>query len=131
MNETCKRPDLIGKRAAILLWWVPTGALLLSGLFAQVSWIPVVVWPLLLAVMGGACLANARGCGRMHCYFTGPFFLLMAVVSLLHGLDLLPLGPRGWERMGLALLVGTPILYVLPEWLWGRYRRAPTGTHER
>ncbi len=130
MNETCKQPDLIGKRATVLLWWMPTGALLLSGLFAQASWVPVVVWPLSLAVMGGACLANARGCGRMHCYFTGPFFLLMAVASLLHGLGLLPLGLSGWVRLGLVLLVGTPILYVLPERLWGRYRRAPTGTHE-
>jgi len=40
---------------------------------------------------------------------------------------LLPLGQRGWESLGLALLVGTPILYLLPERLWGRYRRVPNA----
>jgi len=29
--------------------------------------------------MGGACLVNAVRCGRLHCYVTGPFFLLGAI----------------------------------------------------
>ncbi|WP_121431290.1 hypothetical protein, partial [Pseudomonas aeruginosa] len=36
-----------------------------------------------LAVMGGACLVNATRCRRLHCYITGPHFLLLAVGALL------------------------------------------------
>jgi hypothetical protein len=86
-----------------------------------------ITWTLSLVVMGGACLINARGCGRMHCYFTGPFFLLLAVASLSYGLRLLPLGPHGWEYLGGILLVGGGLLSFMPEWLWGRYRQAQTG----
>jgi hypothetical protein len=32
--------------------------------------------------MGVACIVNALRCGRVHCYLTGPFFLLMAVIAL-------------------------------------------------
>ena len=46
--------------------------------------------------MGVACLLNARRCGRMRCHFTGPFFLAMAVASLLFSLGALPLGSEGW-----------------------------------
>lgn len=60
----------------------------------------------------------------MHCYFTGPFFLLMAVVSFLHGAQVLPLGPHGWLYVGGVLLLGGVLLFVVPEWVWGRYRRA-------
>src|SRR5216684_145071 len=77
------------------------------------------------------CLMNARGCGRMHCYFTGPFFLLLAVASLFYGLRLLPLGPHGWLYLGAFLLVGGGLLSFLPVWLWGRYRQAQSGAQNR
>ena len=48
-----------------------------------------------LAWMGAACLANARRCGRMHCFFTGPFFLAMAALALAVGLDIVSLGAAG------------------------------------
>jgi hypothetical protein len=83
----------------------------------------VAVWPLALLWMGVACLWNAARCGRVHCYFTGPFFLLLALLSLLHGLGIVSLGPNGWQGIGVALLVGGCLLACAPELLLGRYRR--------
>jgi hypothetical protein len=82
----------------------------------------VVVWPTMLTFMGVACLLNARRCGWIHCYFTGPFFLLLALIGLLYGLDLLPLGARGWSMLSIALVVGSVALICVPESLFGRYR---------
>src|SRR2546421_2620487 len=52
-----------------------------------------VLWTLSLGFMGTICLLNASRCGRIHCYFTGPFFILGAVTSLGYGIGLLPFGP--------------------------------------
>ena len=46
----------------------------------------VIVWPTVLTSMGVACFLNARRCGRIHCYFTGPLFLVLAGIGLLYGL---------------------------------------------
>lgn len=82
----------------------------------------VIVWPIVLTVMGLACLLNARRCGRTHCYVTGPFFLLLALVGLLYGLQVVPLGAKGWSMLSMVLVVGTVIFICIPEWLFGRYR---------
>lgn len=81
------------------------------------------VWAVALTIMGIACLANARRCGRLHCYITGPFFLLMAVVTLLYGLGILALGKNGWNAISLIVLVGAIVFTCLPEMLLGRYRK--------
>lgn len=57
----------------------------------------------------------------MHCHVTGPFFLLLAALSLVHGLGIVSLGPRGWLPIGAILGVGTPLLTFVPEWIWGKY----------
>jgi len=77
--------------------------------------------------MGTACIANALRCKRVHCYLTGPFFLLMALVTLLFGLGIVPLGGNGWNRIGLTILVGAIALCCLPELVWGKYRKSPAG----
>jgi hypothetical protein len=132
MNETGATHDLVrNSEARLLLWGLPTAVMLLTLCFAGDAWIVTLTWTLSLVVMGGACLVNARDCGRTHCYFTGPFFLLMAAASLSYGLGWLPLGPHGWLYLGAALLAGGGFFGFVPEKLWGRYRRAQVGTHER
>jgi len=82
----------------------------------------VIVWPTLLTFMGVACLLNARSCGRIHCYVTGPFFLLLAGVGLLYGLGVLPLGVPGWSTLSVALVIGSAVFICVPEWIFGRCR---------
>jgi len=81
-----------------------------------------VLWTTSLAFMGAVCLLNAFRCGRIHCLFTGPFFILGAVVSLGYGLGLLPLGPSGWKWIGAVTIVGAIMLTCAPELVLGRYR---------
>jgi hypothetical protein len=73
--------------------------------------------------MGAACIVNALRCGRVHCYLTGPFFFLMALVALSYGLGILHLGRNGWNMLGLIALAGAVALWCLPEMLLGTYRK--------
>ena len=76
--------------------------------------------------MGLACLANARRCNRVHCRFTGPFFLLMALFVVLHGYEILWLGADGWIWLGATFVIGGyGVLWLLPELLWGKYFTGP------
>lgn len=77
--------------------------------------------------MGIACLVNARRCGRTHCFLTGPFFLLMAVATLLLSYGVLPLGRNGWSFLASLLLLGAILLCCLPEMLLGKYRPPRAG----
>lgn len=102
---------------------LPVVAMVLSGNFAIGNQGRATVWAVCLGVMATGCLANARRCGRIHCYFTGPFFVLMALVSLSYGFGWLPLGSSGWNWIGGMTLVGAVILGCVPELLYGKYRR--------
>jgi len=119
--------DLTCGGSGILLWVVPIVILGVSAGFG--GWYAAVAWPPLLVFMGVACLVNARRCGRLHCFVTGPYFLLLAVVSLLYDTGIMPLGAGGWQWLSSALLVGTCVLVCVPEWLFGKYvMRKPRST---
>jgi hypothetical protein len=127
MEENTKVPrsrDILSRQLlAFLFFWVPIIALMVTG-SANVGrgWLTA-VWTTALLIMGAACMVNARRCGRMHCLFTGPFFLVMAAVTLLYGLGVLRLGRNGWNEIGLAIFVGGVGLCCVPELLWGKYRK--------
>jgi hypothetical protein len=86
-----------------------------------------VVWTVALGIMGAACMVNALRCGRVHCYVTGPFFLLMALLALAYGLGILHLGRNGWNLLGLTTLIGAIALWCLPEIFLGKYRKGRAG----
>lgn len=112
--------DLTCSRNSSLSFWIVPGILLVitAGMGGSVA---AIAWPPLLVLMGAACVMNARRCGRLHCYLTGPFFLVLAVVALAYGLGSLPLGPHGWQWLSDSFLIGTCLLVCVPEWLFGRY----------
>ncbi|WP_291736745.1 hypothetical protein [Leisingera sp. F5] len=64
------------------------------------------VWAGALVWMGAACLWNARRCGRRHCFWTGPYFLVMALVVLTHGYGVVDLGSQGWKWLGGMIGIG-------------------------
>jgi hypothetical protein len=108
-------------RVAGVVFGLPILALIAGGLPAADHW-RAAIWVVALATMGLGCITNAHRCGRVHCYLTGPFFLIMAVIAFSYAVGVLPLGTDGWNVLGVALLVGFPALYFLPEFFVGRYR---------
>jgi hypothetical protein len=102
MNDACDtRPtskDWAGNwRSLAALWGIPA-LLMLAALFLGPI-LRTVVWSGVLAWMGSAGIANARRCGRAHCHFTGPFYLMMAFVVVGYATDLLHLGDRGGQSL--------------------------------
>jgi len=121
-NSRAEKRDLLcSGPKAFFLWCVPW------FVFALGFWAPpalkTVLWTTSLVFMGAMCLVNASQCGRIHCYLTGPFFILSAVTSLGYGIGLLPLGPSGWKRIGNITIIGAIALTCIPELVLGRYRR--------
>lgn len=107
----------------VAIYWVPALVLVVSG-FVDVdqTW-RTVIWAVALTTMATGCIVNAVRCGRVHCYVTGPFFLIVAVVVLVLGLSPAPLGPRDWNTIALTVLVGALVLRFVPEMFFGRYWR--------
>jgi hypothetical protein len=111
---------------SLVVFWLPAIAIVVAGTSGLRSGWLTMVWTASLTIMGTACIANALRCGRVHCYLTGPFFLLMALITLLYGLGVVPLGGNGWNRIGLTILIGAIALCCLPELAWGKYRKSQT-----
>lgn len=117
-----KRGDWVSDyRMYAIAWGVPS--LALTGTFFVSHPLKTIIWTAALIWMGVACLANARRCGRRHCSFTGPFFILMAILGTLHGFEVIWLGQNGWMYLAMSLVViGAGVLWYLPEKIWGKYR---------
>src|SRR4051794_33854553 len=114
-----ERNDLIGnRRVALFLWRVPAIALVATT-FLKDSPLKAGIWTVAFGEMGLACVVNASRCGRLHCYVTGPLYLLGALTSLLRGLGVIR---TSWDDIGLAVLTGYLLLGRLPERIWGKYR---------
>jgi hypothetical protein len=115
-SKGCSPGDLVGQKAAWFLWYLPIG-LLVAGLNWDRGrvwlWIPAFV------VMGVGCLLNAARCRRIHCYFTGPLYLLAAVFVALSASGVVSLHPD----LFLLVVLGACCLALCAEIPLGRYRK--------
>lgn len=107
------------KNWSFLLWKLPTIVFVIG--FLTNSLLRTILWTVSLTVMGIACLNNARKCGRIHCYFTGPFFLLAALASLIYGLGITKLH-FGYGVLGFSIAAGAYFFRYVPEMIWGKYK---------
>ena len=106
--------DLVKGWPAFMLWCIPTLVVIVGAFVPSVRaglWIPS------FAIMGVACLVNARGCGRVHCHVTGPLFLIAALATAIDALGVVAIGSA---FILVAVAVGTLFAYSL-EWLRGKY----------
>src|SRR5205823_6488847 len=107
MPQGCTEKDFTESNVAWLLWGVPAAVLILGSL---VSPLPrMLLWTPAFAVAGVACVVNGAHCGRVHCYVTGPLYLLAAIATLLDGMEFVPLR-SSW--IGGAVVGGTILAYV-------------------
>ena len=118
LNKRSK--DFAGGPPAFLLYWgLPIAAMVIDLGFGHPA--KTLIWLAALSWMGGACLINARRCGRVHCYYTGPFFLIMIVPVALHGFQWLSLGPDGWQWLGITIGVGGVGIWWISEKIRGKF----------
>lgn len=106
-------------RSFALNWGLPAAMMALAGVLDPLT--RAVIWTGALLWMGGACLANARRCGRTHCRFTGPFFIFMAAMVVAYAAGVLRLGPNGWTILGSVTLAGTMGVWCVTERVWGKF----------
>lgn len=114
--KSCESEDLLRGWKGVLLWCVP-----IAGVIVGLSWPKGRAWLWIPAflVMGGACLANAARCGRLHCYLSGPLFLLAAAYVVLAEFQVVPMRPG----IFLDTVVVLSVIACLAEIPFGRYRR--------
>ena len=103
-----------------MIWGLPAAVMLLALLLNPLA--RAIVWIFMLSWMGGACLANARRCGRTHCCYTGPFFVGMAAAVLAYITGVLPLGSQPWLVLGLGCALGNALVWWVSERMLGTYR---------
>ena len=80
------------------------------------------VWVLALAWMGFACILNSRWCGRVHCRYTGPYYLALTIPVLLLGTGLYQPEAYAWIILGVLSVFGGYLITWVSEAVWGRYR---------
>ncbi len=121
--EICESKDWVSDSRTYALAWGLPGVILIIGIFLDPS-IRTIMWAGALVWKGVACLVNATRCGRTHCYFTGPYFLLLAVGTVLHGFHIVDLGANGWIWLGLMIVAGSGVLWFFTERVWGKFLSA-------
>jgi len=106
--------DLAARRIGWVVWGLPGVLFALGGAWsAERPWL----WVPALAVAGSACVLNAWRCGRLHCYVTGPLFLIAAAATVLDALGVVAIGGH---YILLAVFVGAALACGL-ECVWGKY----------
>ncbi len=116
--------DVTCSPRGLLIWYgLPLAAIAIAAVLLTDLRLLALTWAGAFAIMSGRCLANARGCGRVHYYFTGPWFLLAALASLLHGFAFLPAGALSWTLIGTLGGLGALALWCSSEAILGRYWR--------
>jgi len=122
VTEQCKTDDWVAnKNRFIFNGALPACLIAISGFLSPIPIYTGIIWTSALAWMGFACLRNAKKCGRMHCFFSAPFFLIAGGISFLIGLQWIQL--ISFRDLGIILLIGTPIVCILPEVIWGTYKK--------
>jgi hypothetical protein len=113
------RDWLASTRTNALAWWLPLAAMAVALLMPvplrAAIWIVALIW------MGIACMLNARRCRRTHCKYTGPYFLAMSVPPLLLAMGFLPDGFSAWMILGVVILAGGGLIWLVSERAWGKF----------
>ena len=104
----------------MLIYGVPFVALQIAGNlggFVVATSIPAIAF----LIVGAVCTYNAWRSRRVHCFFLGPWCLLVGIMTALYSLRVIDFGPDSWSLIVNTGLAGAAILYFVSERIWGRY----------
>ncbi len=113
------RDWLRSPHASLLAWWIPQAAIL-AGLFAPVP-VRTAVWIIALIWTGTACILNAKRCGRTHCRYTGPYYLVMIAPVLVLASGVISADIYAWLSLAVLILGGSMIIWWATERAWGKF----------
>ena len=115
------RDWLSSPRTSALAWWIPK-AVIVAALFIPAPartgmWIVALIW------MGTACILNSRRCGRTHCRYTGPYYLVMIAPVLVLASGVISAEFYAWLSLAVLILGGSMIIWWATERAWGKFMR--------
>ena len=120
MGNVAARHDwLASSRTSALAWGIPHVVFALA-LIAPVPW-RTAIWTITLAWMGVACILNSRRCGRTHCRYTGPYYLVMILPVLAIGAGVASTNFSVWLALGALILGGGMVIWWASERAWGQF----------
>jgi hypothetical protein len=114
------RDWLSGAGSYVLAWGLPQLVIILALLLPVPA--RTAVWIVALVWMAAACLINARRCGRRHCRFTGPYYLLMIAPVAVIGSGLVAAGFATWLAFAGLIILGSKLIWWLTERSLGKFR---------
>lgn len=104
------KSDLTKNKIAMSIWLL-SGILIIGSIFIKSEYQPLTAFSGFV-IAGVLCILNALQCKRFHCIFTGPLFLILAIVSIL---CLIPYG------IIVAIFIIGVLIFHIPEWLGKKY----------
>jgi hypothetical protein len=114
-NDWVRRPGM-----GFVWWCIPLGVGLTATYFVPSPRATALVWMVSFVWMGTGCILNARRCGRLHCYISGPAFFLGAVALALFSADVALLGPHSLNNI-VSITLTVALLSFVPEMIWRKY----------
>jgi hypothetical protein len=118
--DTHTRNDRVTRPGAGFIWWcLPLGFGFAANFLALPARGIAIIWATSFVWMGTGCILNARRCHRLHCYISGPVFLLGAAALGLLAAGFLGFGLHAPNNIvGVTLVVA--LLSFVPE-IWKKY----------
>jgi len=120
-NANDGQSDLVRQPVSAMFWW---GLPIAIGLAADFLHLPFRIGAGLCAVlflwMATGCLINAMRCHRLHCYISGPVFLLGALFAAGVALGIIAVSPHLFGNVVGATLI-LALLSFVPEFVWKTY----------
>lgn len=119
---------------SVWLWGVPLAALVAINLLAVPPAVKAGILIAAFAWIGVACLANAVHCGRVHCWFTGPWCVLTALLLLGDAVFGIRIPGLTFSLLANIGGLGALFLWFVPELILGKYfksRASPKGQGDR
>lgn len=114
-NDWVRRPGM-----GFVWWCLPLGVGIAANYFVSSARGIALVWMVSFVWMGTGCILNARRCRRLHCYISGPAFVLGAAALALFSAGVALLGPHSLNNIvGITLTVA--LLSFVPEMIWRKY----------
>jgi hypothetical protein len=118
--EMKSRQDMARKPVSAFLWWcLPIAIGIAAGSLGLALRENAAVWAVAFTWMATGCFLNALRCHRLHCYFSGPAFLIGAVIAaaLASGVAL----PATTLNYDIAVTFVLVLMTFAPETFWRKY----------